>query len=711
MKKNCIHSPTKQNTYKEKNVVYNDTIITFDIEVSSGWILDGKVIPFDKSKDKKFYEPLEKTSLCYIWQASIDDVVYYDRYLETFADFLEEVEEKFYGKKIIWVHNLSYEFQFLLNLFSFDKIFARTPHKVIYAEKDNFTFRCSYFLTRLSLEKWAIDKKLPVEKMKGDLDYLKIRTPLTQLTEEELNYCERDCLVVYHGIRQYQERYKHLEKIPLTQTGEVRKEVKNVLHGNNKHFKKCTELLPRNAYEYARLKECFAGGWTHANYTYSGKILRNVTSKDIASSYPTVMIAYKYPYSQWQKVKSINDFNNNDYSLILDITLKGIISKYENNYISYNKCYYTKNAVKDNGRIIKADEIRMVLTNVDYNIIVNTYEIKTIEINDAWVSINQYLPTEFVKFILKLYGDKTTLKGIKEFESQYKEFESQYKTSKQFINSLFGMCVTAILQENVIFSNDEWYVETMDIEAINTGLNKLREKPYKNFLSYQWGVWITAYARRALWTPIQEIDGDVIYCDTDSIKYIGNHDEVFNRYNEKIVHDLETACKFHDIDTELLRPKDRNGVSHQIGIFEDDGKYDEFVTLGAKRYAYKKDDGIHITVSGVSKKSGVKALKGSLKNFNEDLEFNYDESGKLISTYLNEQSPITWNAGEYDEYKSTYKYGINMQPTTYTMSVTDEYMDLISQSDLIKTNLDYDATTLHNISTKNFVASPQQESE
>ena len=159
------------------------------------------------------------------------------------------------------------------------------------------------------------------------------------------------------------------------------------------------------------------------------------------------MIAYKYPYSKWQKVKSINDFNNSDYSMILDVTLKGIISKYENNYISCNKCYYTKNVAKDNGRIIKADEIRMVLTNVDYNIIVNTYEIKTIEINDTWVSINQYLPTEFVKFILKLYGDKTTLKGIQ-------EFESQYATSKQFINSLFGMCVTAILQENVIFLNN-----------------------------------------------------------------------------------------------------------------------------------------------------------------------------------------------------------------------------------------------------------------
>lgn len=690
-KKGCIRSPTKQTTYKEKEVLYNDVILTFDIEVSSGWIKDNSVIGFDKTKNKKFYEQLEKTSLCYIWQASINDVVYYDRFLENFMDFLDEVEEKFDGKKIIWVHNLSYEFQFLLNLFEFDKIFARTPHKIIYAEKNNFKFRCSYFLTHLSLDKWALDKKLPVKKLNGELDYLKIRTPLTELTENELEYCEHDCLVVYYGIQQYKERYKHLEKIPLTQTGEVRKEVKNILHGNYKHFKKCTELLPRNAYEYARLKECFAGGWTHANYTHAGDILKKVTSRDIASSYPTVMIAYKYPYSQWQKVRSIDDFHSDDYSMIIDVTFKGIISRYTNNYISYSKCYYTKNVAKDNGRLIKADEARMVLTNVDYDIILETYDIKLIEINNVWISINQYLPTEFIKFILKLYGDKTSLKGIE-------EFESQYATSKQFINSLFGMCVTAILQENVLFVDDEWLVEKMSIESINDGLNKLREKPFKNFLAYQWGVWVTAYARRALWTPIPKIDEDVIYCDTDSIKHLGKHDDIFDDYNKKIVSELEKACTFHGIDSELLRPKDKKGVANQIGIFENEGVYDEFITLGAKRYAYKKDGKIGITVSGVSKKSGVNALHGSLKNFTENLEFNYDESGKLISTYLNNQRGIVWNKGQADEYESKYKYGINMQPTTYTMSITDEYLDLISTQDF-KNNLDLSAKELHEIST------------
>lgn len=688
--KGCIRSPTKQKTHTEKGEKYNDTIITFDIEVSSGWVKNGVVIPFDKSKDKKFYEPLEKISLCYIWQASIDNVVYYDRFLETFSDFIEELQEKFAGEIIIWVHNLSYEFQFLLNIIEFDKIFARTAHKVIYAKYDNITFRCSYFLTRLSLEKWAIDKKLPVEKQTGELDYLTIRTPHTRLTEKELLYCEYDCLVVYHGIKQYLEKYKYLNKIPLTQTGEVRKEVKNIFHSNYKHFKKCTELLPRNAYEYARLKECFAGGWTHANYTHAGDILYNVTSRDLASSYPTVMIAYKYPMSTWQRVKDFDKFNNNDYSLILDITFKKIESIYTNNYISASKCYYLKKPIRDNGRIICADELRMTCTNIDFEIIRNTYKFDDININYMWCSINQYLPTEYVKFILQLYGDKTSLKGLE-------EFESQYGTSKQFINSLYGMCVTAILQENITYNNGVWIPETLDIEEINERLNKLREKPFKNFLAYQWGVWVTAYARRALWTPIPKIDYDVVYCDTDSIKHLGKHDDVFNEYNNMITQQLETACEWHGIDKELLRPDDIKGVKHQIGVFENEGVYNKFITLGAKRYCYEQNGKLHITVSGVSKK-GVVALDGDIKNFNDGLKFDYDTSGKLISTYRIDQSPIIWNKGQYDEYASYYKYGINLQPTTYTMSITDEYLDLLEYADETKSNFtDLTTEELHNI--------------
>ena len=124
------------------------------------------------------------------------------RYLHEVKDFFTELQEKFDGILTIWVHNLAYDFQaVLLNIFEFDKIFARSPHKVIYADVGNLRFRCSYFLTHMSLEKLAIQQKLPVKKLVGELDYNIIRTPLTQLTEKEFEYCEHDILCLFYVIQ------------------------------------------------------------------------------------------------------------------------------------------------------------------------------------------------------------------------------------------------------------------------------------------------------------------------------------------------------------------------------------------------------------------------------------------------------------------------------------------------------------------------------
>ena len=63
-----------------------------------------------------------------------------------------------------------------------------------------------------------------------------------------------------------------------------------------------------------------------------------------------------------------------------------------------------------------------------------------IVIGDFFIYKKQYLPTDLVKCILKLYWDKTTLKDVKGKELEY------FK-SKENINSCYGMCVTSIIKE------------------------------------------------------------------------------------------------------------------------------------------------------------------------------------------------------------------------------------------------------------------------
>ena len=189
------HHKNKEGKYKKDK--YLNNIITFDIECTSAWLQDDQIITYRKGKTNDYWNSLEPLSLCYLWQCSIDDTVYYGRVLESFLWLLKDLPEGVHI--IIWVHNLSYEFQFLCNILTWDKVFARLPHKPMKATSEEFPlieFRCTYILTRLSLASWG--KQLGVHKAVGDLDYDKLRTPLTPLTDIELHYGEQDCLVVYN---------------------------------------------------------------------------------------------------------------------------------------------------------------------------------------------------------------------------------------------------------------------------------------------------------------------------------------------------------------------------------------------------------------------------------------------------------------------------------------------------------------------------------
>ena len=67
---------------------------------------------------------------------------------------------------------------------------------------------------------------------------------------------------------------------------------------------------------------------------------------------------------------------------------------------------------------------------------------------------------------------------------------------------------------------------------------------------------------------------------------------------------IEDVSKTLEIDIERFMPKDTKGKKHPLGVFEKDAEYSQFITQGAKKYAYidKKDYKIHITVSGIPKK-------------------------------------------------------------------------------------------------------------
>ena len=287
-----------------------------------------------------------------------------------------------------------------------------------------------------------------------------------------------------------------------------------------------------------------------------------------------------------------------------------------------------------------------------------------------------YLPKPIIEAILELYKAKTTLKGIP-------EKAVEYLLKKGMLNSLYGMIVTDIVKALVLCDEDgEWLGE--EAPDLEEAIDKYNDSK-KRFNFYPWGVFVTAYARRNLYSGIKAFGKDYLYSDTDSIKClnIDKHMDYVNKYNNYIIKAIDKVLKHYDIDTAEARPKNQKGKEKQIGVWDwetDGDPYTEFKTLGAKRYMYQQSDGLHITIAGVSKSMGKEYIEGQnepFEFFSDGMNIDKDHSGKLTHTYLDYEQHGTMvdykgNTMQYDELSS-----VHLEKAEYKMSMTESFRNYV----------------------------------
>lgn len=658
----------------------DNTIYTFDIETTSYLILGNQIINgadyLELSEEDR--EASIPQACMYIWQFSINDQVYFGRTWQEFKEFLDILEESSPFEKIIFVHNLSFEFQFLCSHFKISEVVSRKSRKVMSADLTDYKikFRCTYFMSNCSLAFLPKVFNLPVQKMVGDLDYDKIRTPKTPLTEKELGYCEYDCLVVYEYIKmELDNNYESVWDIPMTSTGKVRKELQRITMHDKKwrcQVRECINIRPS---VYNLMVDAFAGGYTHANFIYADEVLENVDSYDETSAYPYVLVTEKFPMSEFKEctLKKKEDMISK-FAYLLKVKFVNIRCKYYNNFISASKCYNIKGVQLDNGRIIKAQEIEIPLTDVDFKFICDTYDFDYYEIEESYYALYKYLPMKFVQFVLQKYINKTAFKGV-----EGKELD--YALEKAKFNSIFGMTVTNMIRDDVAYNSEDGWTET---PLSNTDIfDKLCDEKRKGFLSFAWGVWTTAYARDNLLRRVIDLDGYACYMDTDSIKLVQGYDKtVFEEYNKRVEEKIRNVCQLREIPFESYAPLDRKGRPHMLGIFENETEgdrkytYDKFITQGAKKYAVEIDGEIKITVSGVPKKTGAKCLK-RIEDFRDDLIFDGKITNKKIVMYNDHQFPVDLIDLNGVKYRVEDKSGCCLLPTTYKLGKSLDYADLL----------------------------------
>ena len=452
---------------KSKDKIFYNLAMSFDIETSSFYEdKNGVIYTNDDYRKLKHSVKAEKKAIMYIWQFAIEENVIIGRTWNDFLYFCKKLYDFLNLKEryiVVYVHNLSYEFQFICKWFNWLDIFADSERKPIKAMTDtHFIFKCSYRLSGYSLEVLANNlKSHNIKKMVGDLDYNLIRNSKTPISKQELKYCENDVLIITSYIDEQINEFGNIEKIPLTQTGKVRRYVRKQCFQNKKYQYFIKELTIEKP-EYLMLKNAFMGGFTHCNAMHTQKICHNVTSYDFTSSYPTVLISEKYPMSKGKEVfiKTESELLNliKNYCVLVDLQFTNIKTSFMyEQIISYSKCRNVKNPLINNGRIVQADTLTISCTDVDFLNIRDFYKWDNMKIGLCYIYEKDYLPKEFIKTILHLYKSKTELKGV-----DGKEVE--YLHSKELLNSLYGMCVTSIVHDKYNFDGKEWTNQEGNLE-------------------------------------------------------------------------------------------------------------------------------------------------------------------------------------------------------------------------------------------------------
>ena len=331
-------------------------------------------------------------------------------------------------------------------------------------------------------------------------------------------------------------------------------------------------------------------------------------------------------------------------------------------------------AYLDNGKIISADYAVITMTDLDWDIFNKAYDIESYEIIDAYEADADYLPKEMIITILDYFADKTALKGTGQ--------DSKYNAAKQFVNSIYGCCVTKIVTDEVEFG-DDWIktaiteYEFMEKMAKPDKPAKIEKEINEKFTTYQIGVWIPAWARHNLWDAILEFDSKTVYCDTDSIKGLFTDEDIkwFDNYNIHVGELQQKVATHYNFTVDKYSPLTIKGESKQLGIFESEGICDEFKSIGAKRYAATHEGKLETTIAGLPKSSGGKLIT-KVDDLADGLVWNPEQSGKLMAHYLDKQYASSWADEVGNSYNSNDRFGIMLEPIGFDMSLSSEYKKL-----------------------------------
>lgn len=625
----------------------------------------------------------------YVWQFCMDKYVCMGREWSEFQlllAMLYETAQNYHGADmVIYVHNLPFEFQFFRNFLRIFSVFATDKREVVKCNVEGVEFRCSYKLSNMGLQKFLEKTKGVIHQKESgeDFDYRQKRYPDTELTEQELWYCVCDVLGLCEALKTLMEE-DTLITIPITSTGYVRREFRERTL-KDKTYRNWLERMELTEDLYYLCKEASRGAIAGSNAINTNITIEEVDSYDIKSSYPYQMMTQYFPSGRWieeRQIKSncskLMELCRNCCCIITWVCDNLVLKKWEAiPYISKSKCKAIYQAKCGNGKVYSAKRIGMTCTEIDLKIIMTHYNMENLEILEIQVTERGLLHKAFREVLGEFFQKKTDLEDGDIY---------LYNKYKNRINSAFGMMLTDILNPEIKYKGrvvEPWIEEP--IENVEKAL-KMHYKNKNTFLAYQHGIWVLAHGRKSLVEGMDIVGSDIVQVDTDSVKAEGDYHTEFENINERIRKKAESF----DVKPYAIK----NGKKHYLGIWEHEGQengttYTKFRTLGAKKYcAYVRGkDGLKTTVSGLYKSAGewfdynggIDIFKPGITvpaTWIDDKDIEHKGSGRTTCSYMDMVRPVELNVNGH-----VVKVGssICLEDSTYTLGVTDEWLEMIPQ--------------------------------
>lgn len=452
------------------------------------------------------------------------------------------------GDALIYFHNLSFDGEFILwwlleNGYTYDEELKKdnTFNSIIdqsgsiyainikHSSNATTNIRCSYKLFPKSIK--DIGTMVGIEKLNETHNYEEIKnyTSVEQLTEEEKMYITNDVRIMVELIRYLQA--KGVKGITMSSSAYKNwLQDKYMLAKNDMHKNSDEEVVEI-------VRKSYRGGITKVNPKYAGQEFNDVISFDVNSLYPSVMYDNPMPIGDGKIYSSLEEGRKDNRHLFIIVA-----------FVQYAKVREGQHAFIGNQsgfsyvRSYSYDEVlenKMVYLWLDeFNLFTMVYDAEyTIQKVVGWKKANNV----FKDYIDRWYEVKKNAKN-----------ETERSLAKLMLNSLYGK-----------FGMNDSRVTKIPVAVGETIIYRTIENNttyyYKEVASY-----ITSKARCKLASFMNRCYDKFLYCDTDSIYYIGH----------------EVPETFKDVVD-----------SKKLGYWKYEGHYTRFKALKAKCYLKQLDDG------------------------------------------------------------------------------------------------------------------------